>query len=81
MPAGRAGPQRDKIAAMHITLNGEARDIAPGTTVAALLALAGYAGRKVAVEVNLAVVPRGQHDQHALAEGDRIEIIHAIGGG
>ncbi|TNJ33745.1 sulfur carrier protein ThiS [Arenimonas terrae] len=66
---------------MQITLNGESRDIAPGTTVSALLALAGYGGRKVAVEVNLAVVPRSQHDQHALADGDRVEIIHAIGGG
>jgi sulfur carrier protein len=66
---------------MQITLNGESRDIAPGTTVSALLALAGYGGRKVAVEVNLEVVPRSRHDQHALADGDRVEIIHAIGGG
>ena len=81
MGPGHGGPQRDKIAGMQITLNGEARDLAPGTTVSALLALAGYGGRKVAVEVNLAVVPRSRHDQHALAEGDRVEIIHAIGGG
>ena len=66
---------------MQIMLNGESRDVAPGTTVAALLALAGYGGRKVAVEVNLAVVPRSQHEAHALADGDRVEIIHAIGGG
>ena len=81
MGPGRGGPQRDKIAGMSITLNGESRDLAPGTTVSALLALAGYGGRKVAVEVNLAVVPRSQHDTHVLADGDRVEIIHAIGGG
>lgn len=67
--------------AMQITLNGEARHVDPGTTLEALLALAGHAGRKVAVEVNLAVVPRSLHAGHVLAEGDRVEIIQAIGGG
>ena len=66
---------------MHITLNGETRQVEPGTTLEALLALAGHAGRKVAVEVNLAVVPRSQHAGHVLADGDRVEIIQAIGGG
>jgi sulfur carrier protein len=66
---------------MQIQLNGQAREIAAGTTLVALLDAAGYAGRKVAVEVNLDVVPRSQHASHVLAEGDRVEIIHAIGGG
>jgi sulfur carrier protein len=66
---------------MDITLNGEARQVQAGTTLEGLLALAGHAGRKVAVEVNLAVVPRSKHASHVLAEGDRVEIIHAIGGG
>jgi len=66
---------------MQIQLNGQAREIASGTPLAALLEAAGYAGRKVAVEVNLEVVPRSQHASHVLAEGDRVEIIHAIGGG
>jgi sulfur carrier protein len=66
---------------MQIQLNGQARAIAAGTTLAALLEAAGYAGRKVAVEVNLDVVPRSQHASHVLADGDRVEIIHAIGGG
>jgi sulfur carrier protein len=66
---------------MDITLNGEARQVQAGTTLEALLALAGHAGRKVAVEVNLAVVPRSKHASHVLAEGDRVEIIRAIGGG
>jgi sulfur carrier protein len=66
---------------MQIQLNGQAREIAAGTTLVALLDAAGYAGRKVAVEVNLEVVPRSQHASHVLAEGDRVEIIHAIGGG
>ena len=66
---------------MHITLNGQTRHVDPGTTLASLLALAGHAGRKVAVEVNLAVVPRTLHASHVLADGDRVEIIQAIGGG
>ncbi|MBW8367657.1 MAG: sulfur carrier protein ThiS [Arenimonas sp.] len=66
---------------MKITLNGQARHLDPGTTLEALLVQAGHAGRKVAVEVNLDVVPRSRHPSHVLAEGDRVEIIQAIGGG
>jgi sulfur carrier protein len=66
---------------MQITLNGDARDCAPGTTVLTLLDDAGYGGKRVAVEVNLEIVPRSAHATHLLAEGDRVEIVHAIGGG
>ncbi len=66
---------------MQILLNGAARDVDAGATVATLLEAAGYAGRKVAVELNQAVVPRSQHATQPLADGDRVEIIHAIGGG
>ncbi|MGN6480585.1 sulfur carrier protein ThiS [Luteibacter sp.] len=66
---------------MQITLNGEARDCAPGTSVTSLLDSAGYAGKRVAVEVNLEIVPRSAHASHLLAEGDKVEIVHAIGGG
>jgi sulfur carrier protein len=66
---------------MKITLNGEPHELAEGTRLDALLEQAGYAGRKVAVEVNRAVVSRSQHAACTLAPGDRVEIIHAIGGG
>jgi sulfur carrier protein len=66
---------------MQITLNGEARDCAPGTSVTSLLDAAGYAGKRVAVEVNLEIVPRSAHASHLLAEGDKVEIVHAMGGG
>jgi sulfur carrier protein len=66
---------------MHITLNGSPRDCAPATTVAQLLEEAGYGQRRVAVEVNHEIVPRSLHASHPLAEGDRVEIVHAIGGG
>jgi sulfur carrier protein len=66
---------------MQITINGEARVCAPGTSVSTLLDTAGYAGKRVAVEVNLEIVPRSAHPTHLLAEGDKVEIVHAIGGG
>lgn len=66
---------------MNIELNGEARQLESDLTVADLLHEEGLAQRRVAVEVNGAIVPRGQHASHALREGDRVEIVHALGGG
>lgn len=66
---------------MNITLNGEPHALAPATTVAALVQALGYAGKRVAVERNGDIVPRSRHDDTALADGDRIEIVHFIGGG
>lgn len=66
---------------MDITLNGEPRQLAAPTTISTLLEAEGLAGRRVAVEVNGTIVPRGQHAGHALAEGDKVEIVHALGGG
>jgi len=69
------------IPAMDIVLNGEPRTLAARTSLASLLEAEGLAGRRVAVEVNGAIVPRGRHGEHLLAEGDRVEIVHALGGG
>ncbi len=66
---------------MHITLNGSPRDCNPATTVAQLLEEAGYGARRVAVEVNQEIVPRSLHTSHVLTDGDKVEIVHAIGGG
>ncbi len=66
---------------MQIFLNGEQRALADAQTIAGLLAAAGLDGRKIAVEVNGEVVPRGRHPIRMLADGDRVEIIQAIGGG
>ena len=66
---------------MDIILNGEPRTLPGPCTVLALLEDQGLAGRKVAVEVNGTIVPRSQHPEHALKAGDRIEIVHALGGG
>ncbi|KAF7600775.1 MAG: thiamine biosynthesis protein ThiS [Candidatus Dactylopiibacterium carminicum] len=66
---------------MHITLNGEAREIAPASTVADLLAELDLIGKRVAVERNGEIVPRGQHGATVLAEDDALEIVVAVGGG
>ncbi len=66
---------------MDILLNGEPRSLAPALTVLELLQLEGLADRRVAVEVNAEIVARGRHAEHRLADGDRVEIVHALGGG
>lgn len=70
---------------MKITLNGEARDIAPGTTVAQLvLQLSAETGRDprgIAVERNMEIVPKSEHALTTLSEGDRLELVQFVGGG
>ena len=66
---------------MQIELNGERRMLAAPTTVAALLEREGLAQRRVAVEVNREIVPRSAHATRALCDGDRVEIVRALGGG
>ena len=66
---------------MQIELNGEPHVVADDVTVASLIERLALTGRRLAVEVNEEVVPRGRHTEHVLASGDRVEIVHAIGGG
>lgn len=66
---------------MHIQLNGEPFELPDGSTVLALLTRLDLVGRRVAVELNLDIVPRSQHESTALNEGDQVEVVHAIGGG
>ena len=66
---------------MQIYLNGQPHECAAATTVAGLLAETGHGERRVAVEVNREIVPRSRHALHELRDGDRVEIVQAIGGG
>ena len=66
---------------MKIVLNGESREVTATTSLAQLLEQSGYGTRRVAVEVNREIVPRSRHAERGLVEGDRVEIVHAIGGG
>ncbi len=66
---------------MQIQLNGEAYSVEPSTTLADLVERLGLTGKRLAIELNLDIVPRSQFAQTRLTEGDRVEIVHAIGGG
>lgn len=66
---------------MRLLINGDERRIPGAGDVAALVAALGLDARKVAVERNLEIVPRSLYAATALSDGDRIEIVHFIGGG
>lgn len=66
---------------MNIQLNGAPRQLPQSTTVQQLLDLEQLTQRRVAVEVNGEIVTRSLHESHALADGDVVEIVHALGGG
>ena len=65
---------------MQLLVNGEPRAVS-AATIAAMVGELGLDVRKVAIERNLAIVPRSRFAETALDEGDRIEIVHFIGGG
>jgi sulfur carrier protein len=66
---------------MNLTLNGEPRAFPPLADIAALVAALGLDRRKVAIERNLEIVPRSAYGKTKVFDGDRIEIVHFIGGG
>ncbi len=65
---------------MRIQVNGDTREVA-ARTVLALVQELGFDVRKVAVERNLAIVPRSLHGETMLEDGDRIEMVQFVGGG
>jgi sulfur carrier protein len=66
---------------MQIQLNGEPRRFECAPTVTELLEAEGLGGRRVAVEVNRAIVPKSRHGERRLEDGDVVEIVQALGGG
>lgn len=66
---------------MNILLNGDSRTLPAATTLLELLHHEGLAERRVAVEINGRIIPRSQHAQTRLNDGDQVEIVHALGGG
>jgi len=66
---------------VELIVNGETRQVPEGMTVTQLLEDMALIGKRLAVEINLEIVPRSTHDNHRLQAGDRVEIVHAIGGG
>lgn len=66
---------------IQVTLNGQPEVLDDGITVLALLERRQLAGKRLAVERNGEIVPKARHGETALAEGDRLEIVVAVGGG
>lgn len=66
---------------IEITLNGATRTVSDGQSVARLLEELELTKKRVAVELNGDILPRSKHGETALKTGDRVEIVHAIGGG
>lgn len=66
---------------MQVEVNGDAMELPAGATVLTLVESMALAGKRLAVEVNEDIVPRSQHGEFVLSEGDRVEVVHAIGGG
>jgi thiamine biosynthesis protein ThiS len=66
---------------MLVTVNGESRELASGRSVVALLEELRIKVGRVAVEINEEVVPRDAYGERMIAPGDRIEIVHFVGGG
>ena len=69
------------MSTLQIVLNGQARSLEPGTTLAGLVASLELGGRRLAIEINEEVIPRSEYPDLVLGDGDRVEIVHAVGGG
>lgn len=68
-------------AMITVTINGKELTLDPSTTIAGFLASKGYHERLVVVEINEAIVPRSAYATTTFAPGDRVEIVHFVGGG
>jgi len=66
---------------MHCVINGQSRDLPDGVTVAGFLSNEGLAGQPCAVEVNRQIVPRREHADTPLRDGDSVEVVTLVGGG
>jgi sulfur carrier protein len=66
---------------VQLIVNGEPRVVDDGLTIRGLLDRLGFTDGPVAVERNREVVPRAQHASTLLVDGDRLEIVHLVGGG
>ena len=66
---------------MNLRLNGQPTDLPARLTARGLLERLELTDARVAMEVNGEIVPRSMHTAHELKDGDKVEIVHAIGGG
>ncbi|MEL7540213.1 MAG: sulfur carrier protein ThiS [Pseudomonadota bacterium] len=66
---------------MQIFLNGESRNVDPGTSIEALVLTLADDPRGIAIERNLEIVPKAEHGETLLQDGDRLEVVQFVGGG
>jgi sulfur carrier protein len=66
---------------VQVTVNDEPHELPAGATVADLVTTLGLGERRIAVELNRAVVPRAAYPSTTLRDGDTVEVIHFVGGG
>jgi sulfur carrier protein len=66
---------------IKVTVNGAAREFGAPLTCKQLLEELALAGQRLAIEVNGQIVPRSRFDDSRIADGDRIEVVVAVGGG
>ena len=66
---------------MEIILNGTPHQVVQDCNITTLVEQLELTGKRLAIEVNLEIIPRSQFNSHYLSSGDRVEIVHAIGGG
>ena len=66
---------------MNIQLNGDTKQFDDNLTAAQLVEKLGLQGKRIAMEVNQEILPRSSYDKYQIQENDKVEIIHAVGGG
>ena len=66
---------------MNIVVNGKTQSVVDQCTLKQLIEQLGLANKRLAVEVNLDIIPRSEHTSYQFKENDKVEIVHAIGGG
>ncbi|MGH8503985.1 MAG: sulfur carrier protein ThiS [Gammaproteobacteria bacterium] len=66
---------------MNILLNGEPKTLPTGTTAAQLIEMLQLGDKRLALEINEEILPRSRYGDRAIQCNDRIEIVHAVGGG
>ncbi|HEU5398633.1 MAG TPA: sulfur carrier protein ThiS [Gammaproteobacteria bacterium] len=66
---------------MQLLINGKSTDLPADLTARQLVERLDLAGKRIALEVNGEILPRSSYAEHLLHDGDKVEIVHAIGGG
>jgi sulfur carrier protein len=66
---------------INLTINGASRTFSSTLNVAELIEQLGYTGKRIALERNGEIVPRSTYSQVQLADGDKLEVVVAVGGG